>query len=322
MKSPVIILGAGASFDYIDPTLRDNQRMPPLTDQLVSQAYFNREIAKGYSPEVENLFSVIAPKVNNGADKTLEQFLVQVGNYEEVIGMQFYLKDFFLGVSREFKRTNNYKALLSYIQRSETREATIVTFNYDTLLEQSMGDNSFTNLSEYSSGLVKVIKMHGSCDWSYIHSKNSREGNTAFSVRKKLGNLYKPRDIYTDTYIQDSDKDSQFHRFPAISIPSGETKTFVCPSAHIDVLGATLAQTDKILVIGWKAGDPYLLELIKKHAAHPISLFIVSGSNKGEIDEIFGKFKPYGDFSLMGQQNGFSSFIHSNSCATFFGTPY
>ena len=95
MKSPVIILGAGASFDYIDPTLRDIQQIPPLTDQLVSHAYLNRGIAKKYSPEVENLFSVIGPKINNGIGKTLEQFLVQVSDRREVVGMQFYLKDFF-----------------------------------------------------------------------------------------------------------------------------------------------------------------------------------------------------------------------------------
>ena len=159
----------------------------------------------------------------------------------------------------------------------------------------------------HAIGPISIVKTH--------------EKVILHSPFENLGPNYKPSDICTDTYVQNSSEGGEFHRFPALAVPAGETKTFVCPNSHIEVLKKELAKTDRILVIGWKAGDPHLLNLIKECVTQPTSLFIVSGSKDG-VDKVMGKFKPYGKFSLMGQENGFSSFIHRDSCATFFGTTY
>jgi len=64
MSYPLIILGAGASHDYIDDSYREGHlKLPPVTDELVDKRFLDREISSEY-PEVEDLFSVIGPLVN------------------------------------------------------------------------------------------------------------------------------------------------------------------------------------------------------------------------------------------------------------------
>jgi len=83
-------------------------------------------------------------------------------------------------------------------------------------------------------------------------------------------------------------------------------------------LNQALEETDRILIIGWKAGDEYIVDLIKSKATHPINLCVVSG-NKNDIDSVFSKFA---DNKYLLQRVakciGFSEFIESNQCKTFF----
>ena len=43
-----------------------------------------------------------------------------------------------------------------------------------------------------------------------------------------------------------------------------EKDGFVCPKTHIDVLERSLADVDKILIIGWAANDQHLIDMIKE----------------------------------------------------------
>jgi hypothetical protein len=50
---------------------------------------------------------------------------------------------------------------------------------------------------------------------------------------------------------------------PALALPLRSKARFVCPQEHLDVLNALLPQVDRILAIGWKAGEPHFLNLLR-----------------------------------------------------------
>ncbi|MEK6880276.1 MAG: hypothetical protein AABY22_11735, partial [Nanoarchaeota archaeon] len=72
----------------------------------------------------------------------------------------------------------------------------------------------------------------------------------------------------------------------------------------------------KVLVIGWKAGDPFLLEKLKI-ISEPVDLIVVSGSKDG-AKRISSTIKKYLQINGEVLFEGFSNFIDSEECNNFF----
>lgn len=84
MSYLLIILGAGASHDYVHPGSRPSSFIPPpITDHLVKPLFFEQDISERFK-EVQDLFSSIAPIVNTGK-KNFEESLLQFQNNSSFI---------------------------------------------------------------------------------------------------------------------------------------------------------------------------------------------------------------------------------------------
>jgi len=77
-----------------------------------------------------------------------------------------------------------------------------------------------------------------------------------------------------------------------------------------------MPETRKILIIGWKAGDPFILEKLKD-IKNPIELVVVSKdkTEAKEVAKIVGMNTQIKSEVLC---DGFSNFIGSLECREFF----
>lgn len=326
-KPIVIILGAGASHDYVNPADRPpNFLIPPITNEIIDNKFLLR--IEGFSEYSDALDAIsymapwVKPPNSNSARKTLEECMNEFPSPSQQIAFKFFIKDLFESISESsYWHINNYKALKDRIVQGGFR-ACIATFNYDTLLEKSMGVD-WEKLDEYIQGDIAIIKLHGSCNWSYVHERNT-EDEKLRGIKNSFDYLKISPDtkigkIYTDKRINKLDPSNKYHRFPIIAIPTTSTKEFVCPQNHLDILANFLHATDKILIIGWKAGDSQFINFLEKNIEKQVSVGIVNGTGEG-IRTVREKLSHIKKLNLdFIHAKGFSNFIGGNESLTFFG---
>lgn len=322
MPYPLIILGAGASYDFTHPNLlglEKHEQGPifPLTDHLIKDV--DSEIEAKYEG-FNTLRSLFYSSVV-GQRKSFEQCLENLSDHDQRSGLLLYLGDFFWKKSNDDRvksLPNNFKALVEIIKKSPVGGANFVTFNYDLLLEKAVDSslNQFFNLQDYISRPIRVIKIHGSCDWYRLINQSAKDIYTAL---KQRSNIFNSNDqILTKRWLSQKDSGAQqFFHVPVIAIPITSTKSYTCPQEHINVLTEALPATKKVLVIGWKAGDPFLLEKLKT-INEPVDLIVVSG-NKHYAEDVANIVKKHLKVkNLILFEGGFSDFIGSDECSIFF----
>lgn len=347
MRYPLIILGAGASHDsdkvenyssHIRGEAGDY--VPPLTANLfdrtkqhvieilakyqeVSQlaTHANRRIARTQDLEtyLENVFNNLAP---NNKER-----------YKELIALRFYLADLFKIISEKFHQSgNNYATLLKEIQDKAAGKACFINFNYDLLLEKNIpGINNSNEIVSFVNGDLKVIKIHGSCNW--LHAPQ-----IGFKSEPKSGYehyLSQAETLFQDksgevmpivnntpnwNYYQPNNNGIDINYYiPALAIPlPGDHKHVICPCTHIKILEDCMNNVDRILMIGWRGNDTFLRDLIKKKlGSKQIKLFIVSTS-KDRADQIASKFADTQFILRSCNLGGFSVFVESPELDEFF----
>ena len=72
-----------------------------------------------------------------------------------------------------------------------------------------------------------------------------------------------------------------------------------------------LSKTDRILVIGWKAGDEELIKLMQKVIKNPVYVMVVSG-NLESIEEIRKKMRVVKQFLFTKGVTRFSNFVRND----------
>lgn len=322
-KSVVIILGAGASYDYVQPIFRGGDFIPPpMTDHIFDKSYVDK-IEKSFSYlRINDLISAVAPKIKLN-NKSLEEFMSEYLDYDQRCEFQFLLRDLFGFISNKYYDKNNYSALKNYILKYNY-EACIATFNYDTLLEQSLFENGkLKTISDYVRENIKVVKLHGSCDWSCVNRKSDIE-DQYLGIKNDLEYLKAHSKMVTGFPICDFDdnfvrESKNFHSFPAIAIPTKESKDFICPKEHLEVLASFLQFTEKILIIGWKAGDKKFVDFLESNIQKKTSVAIVSGT-KGDISQVKEQLRHIKNLDLdFMEKEGFSKFVEDDECDKFFG---
>ncbi len=326
MSYPLIILGAGASHDYA----KHCDIPPPITKELVARGYFNGDLLQKY-PLTTGLLSEIESAVNThgqGFEQALNNIKERSGHIAEIqaqlVALEFYLQDLFEKISDGFQEINHYKSLQQRIISDCGGKACVVSFNYDSLFEDSIVGQNWKKMDDYVRGDLKVIKLHGSHNWSYIGNKEAMH----FSGDYKGGYefLTDNVDFITalrlkggiDPYHKKELTGGNFFRFPALAIPLlSKQDITICPKRHIDVLCKELQEVDRVLIIGWSASDNYLLGLIKKHAKRNIRFMLVSKEkiSAGKITTKIAKATELIGESISG---GFGRFVGSEKYFNFF----
>ncbi|XKT75359.1 MAG: hypothetical protein ACJKSS_01055 [Patescibacteria group bacterium UBA2103] len=355
-KKHFIILGAGASYDfiheeYLNPEVRaDWNRFgkPPLAAELFDPARFGSVLDKYEG--AKNLAVSVLSALRMGKD--LEEFMQEVASRgdhrtSELVEMIFYLGELFQTISDKYSvlGINNYRDLIGRIKDSGGG-ACIVSFNYDFLLESALG-NQFQKgnhkLSDYIEHPVQIIKIHGCCEWSYVlgpYGEYDAQGVAANggvvgylannsktvygigefgSVEKSAPEIIPKRNFRKDSQNRWGDP-IKYYSYPALAVPMRTKHSHICPESHMDALKDSLSGVEKILIIGWKAADENLLEIFKETISQPVEFTIVAGKGSTATDEIKKRISekvPHSQFRIVDE--GFTGFMSSNACDSFFG---
>jgi hypothetical protein len=173
----------------------------------------------------------------------------------------------------------NYVDLLEDIEswrvRSGERERiSLVTFNYDTLLERACRavlGLKLSSLDDFTGeGNYIVLKLHGSIEWG---EEVDRPGKALIGGDLERGNQlidlvgrYQRTGRYA---MAGQDLNGWGPLRPALSVPM-VTKTgddFACPAAHIRVLMDVIPYVSHLLVVGWRGVEGHFHEYWRRATA-------------------------------------------------------
>lgn len=342
MAKPLIIFGAGASHDYS----KLGQPLAPLTKNLVDDQYLNVELLDKYKGAGDLLTDIVYQVREN--KKSFEDALTQVQARSsgaphikrQFTALEFYLKYLFQRISdpgyghnvmhpdtiRRMHSMNNYRAMISRINSHSEGKAQIITFNYDTLFERSLPtEQQPRQMSDYHSGDIKITKLHGSHDWSFLRRISDYDEPDVFTWCMKepdlLNSIKSKGEPYHVNEIGGFGERSSFHQFPALAIPLIGKDRYIAPKNHISSMEKGLRDIDRILIIGWKAKDPMLLETLKNHLPPMRCKVLVVSSTLDSAQEIAATFRKATE-TITGlveaRGGGFSGFISDEISHTFF----
>ncbi|MBI2028512.1 MAG: hypothetical protein HYT07_02770 [Candidatus Levybacteria bacterium] len=356
MAYPLIILGAGASFDFQDlldyegsnDIIKLLEWRPPLVNKMFDVARLGRII--GNYDDVKPLASTVNNLVKNkNINFDFEKHLSQIeskypeNSYKQIMALRFYLAELFSKISYYyFRHTNNHLHLINEVN-NRGGNACVVNFNYDTLFEKNIktiGNND--NIDAYISGNIKIIKIHGAHNWRYSpKAAIAKTGVYDFFISggRSFYEEYKDHEVDpTTTKILDYSKENfdlneyrksredktlsintWLYYLPAIAIPIGTKGNHVCPKKHINTLIEQLKMVDRILVIGWRVQDEYLLSLLKAHLQNGVKLTVVSSGNTS-AKEYIEKFKAIIQIKILDMtfpNNGYTNFMINGGIERF-----
>ena len=326
----LIILGAGASYDFsFDEKLEHTDR-PPLTNSLFDDEY--DYILKEY--QGANIFASEILQAENVEQFFQEQWNI-VKNHNapdllnKIINTQYYLQDLFLKISANcsFNKRSNYTSLVSQISKYEIKnkkQIIVTSFNYDTLLEQALCTGLqyyYSEIDDYIDLNKKLLlfKPHGSCDWIRNFKTESDlitepEINELFSNR-----LFLEKHSYAEIFKQleseikierdprTTNNNSIYPKYlPQLLIPFTDKDEFVMPKNHRDSLEHSLDKIDEILIIGWKGTEQVFKDLLNKKLKGKKIKVTVANKQDDSIKELFDDPENKIEWDI---QNTFSQFM-------------
>ena len=344
----LVIFGAGASYDSVpaylpgthvrlgDP-LNDYYR-PPLANELFADRQDFAETIMRF-PQCEPIVPRLRTLKDESLEAALQDLQAKAVDYprglQQLAAVRYYLQYIIWGCGVEWRKAakgvTNYKTLLDPIERANRKNERVclVTFNYDTLLEDALSDFGLpiSALADYTKGhpFYRVFKVHGSINWGRLieNQIQSRDPSQAMSVVSEW--IQRAAELrVTDDYIFSNECPIAVvggrPAIPAIAIPVEREKNFECPPYLLEELIALLPQTTKVLVIGWRATEDHFLGLLKTHLKPGVRLHVVAGGLKDaeesmvRICRALTNNRP--DHATAGDE-GFSDFIVSGAAERF-----
>lgn len=306
----MVVFGAGASYDSIDvkPPGSDNpgwvineEFRPPLAKDLFGFRELFADVMASFA-KLQPIVPILRRTGGKNVETVLRELQQEAGAYPErhrqLMAVRYYLHVAVWECEWRWKKAaknvTNYKALLGQIDRWRKPEETVclVTFNYDTLLEDAMPivGLTITELEHYVFGsrAYKVFKLHGSVNWARVVGTTYSNLNSWQVAEKHIeGAINLP---ITDTFVRINQRpcgtlENGLGLVPAIAIPVEKKAYFECPEAHLDELKLALPHVDKLLLIGWRATEDHFLNLLSAHLQSPLVAQVVAGS-EGEATNI------------------------------------
>lgn len=303
----MVVFGAGASHDS-DPErpVKETVSLPnrlPLTDGLFSSSVtYVKEVLTSF-PQFN---PIIARLRRRAEDQTIERVLAELRAEQsafpdrvfQLAAIRFYLRELLWRLGErwlsECAGATNYSTLLGtlYDWEATSKEAlTLVTFNYDTLLEHAIVNSTmFDPRSSTSWELdgdlriphgIRLFKPHGSIDWARPVSRVMPDGTSLDSLVSMIFSADKlsfdSRFEIVTQWDQATSRDAECLPFPALAIPVDVKDVFECPARHIEELKHCLAEADRVVLIGWRATEATFLELWREaRGARSAKVLIVS----------------------------------------------
>jgi SIR2-like domain len=292
----LVIFGAGASYDSARkfPT-GPRQWRPPLSNELFDQTRFGTFI--DHFQQCSEIITYLhgTTNVEHELEVLQSQADVRKELYGQLTAVRFYLQDMLSACQaqwmKDINHVTNYKALLGQIayRRVGNEPVCLVTFNYDTLLEDALPTIAapIRSLSDYVTGDYKVIKPHGSINWAHrIIGPNFSAANVSQLISmiiEKAARLIVDKSfeiVFENPFSRPLEP-----LFPAVAIPVENKPSYECPPEQLKVLDECLPEVTKILVVGWRATENRFLETLAKSIRKVPRIMVVSNI-QSHADEI------------------------------------
>lgn len=295
----LVIFGAGASYDSVNPRYWEGQRntnsRPPLARELFEHrpSTFGKWVSRypqgaaviaelrrrSDTENVEDVLRYLQDEADTFKDPQL---------FSSLLAVRYYLQGVLYDCGNEWPESSNgltnYVELAGFLSRwrhQKEERIAFATFNYDTLLDRAIALFPGSPLGHYVEGSYqRLFKLHGSVSWGrVVEDEPTRYAGGGGGV----GGLM----IVKATQIHVSEQFAPFPQpstdildgkplVPAIAIPMTGKDSFEMPAAHLAAFREWLPDVDRVLVVGWRGQDPDLLALLKEQVSHPLTVLIVS----------------------------------------------
>lgn len=315
----LVIFGAGASYDscavypprgvdrpsgikVLSNMSSQVEGRPPLADHLFQPAYTGR------NPEDVQRAALLISRIqthSGSIEERLQHYVTKAKASPvfrgQIQALRFYLHKTIQSCETHWRASvtagglTNYATLIGAIEEGgQHQEVFLVTFNYDTLLEQTLTSGLGIALGKPEGYLAharyRLIKPHGCLTWSHPvltalghfdseGSLRTRVIEAATSEDLKLGPL-----VIGKWPFQRDDEGRAL--VPALALPVEPKSEFVCPDEHVRRLVEGLPRVTKVLMVGWKAAEKYFLQLLAEHLSPDVTFLVVAGSNKEATEDI------------------------------------
>jgi hypothetical protein len=268
---------------------------PPLADELFEPRDSFRSVWTRYPIEG------ILPHLVGGSVESELEMLRRSPDSDAAIPRQlaavkFYLRDIIQTCDRNWKRllgaASNYSGFLDEIESwrqstTDVEEIFLVTFNYDTLLEDALTrslriEKQFKNVSDYVLGPYKVIKPHGSINWAHEVSRpqgldhvTSNVDAVNNAIIRNISNLERIKAIANEIRLFSEYSTTEWF-LPALSIPVEQKADYECPPNHMQTLVDFLPRVEGIITIGWRAMEDSFVKLLVKTLRPGVKTYVIS----------------------------------------------
>jgi hypothetical protein len=330
----MVVFGAGASYDCA-PSLRGKQpneapSRPPLAKDL-----FQNRAPFALKSFVYRRMLKIVPLLRETHGKPIEEVLetlqIEAETYPEgkrqLAAVRYYLRDVLgdctINWVQEALGVTNYRSLLDQIARQRHERAepiTLVTFNYDALLEDALADEGFQleKISDYiSHPTYKLFKLHGSVDWSRVVQQPYATTLSRFDLIDLADELK----FVPDRFVLNRERQDfkgTLLLFPAIAIPVQRKDIFECPAEHVEALSNLIPKVTQILFIGWQAQEDNFLKMLRE-GLRPLKGIMVVDENSEKAKAIAAHLQnSLGPVESYCADEGFSQFIETREGDKFF----
>jgi hypothetical protein len=242
----------------------------------------------------------------------------------QLTAIRYYLHEMLWNCQNNW--TNFHRGITNYVTfvdaidrwRYENNEQVcFVTFNYDTMLEDSLTELwgvKFEDLTSYTSQPhFKVIKLHGSIDWGLEFNGNLKDALPTAIMDAAVKGI-DVSDFYKKVNHPPVIFENGTRGFPALAIPVEKKSEFVCPPEHLRAIADVLPRVTKIITIGWRATEQHFLTMLKKPLTGlqgDVDLMVVSGDIRGvtETNANLGLVNVPSGHRYDTVENGFSGLI-------------
>jgi hypothetical protein len=327
----MVVFGAGASYDSA-PSIPVSGALPEFRPPLADQLFDDREGFANIALRYPRLRAII-PYLRRRAEKSVEEILEELEGEAPIVGkrkcqllaVRYYLHDLLSTCTGKWlhasKRVTTYCTLLDQIAKyyQTTEPIPLVTFNYDMLIEDALGDHGFrtTSLSDYvgPASAFKLFKVHGSASWFRAVKYFGPRPQSPDQIIEAASNLE-----FTDIYSNDLSGQSSLF-VPAIAVPVRNKSQFECPKEHVAELERLIPQVTKILFIGWRGSERHFIQMLKDKAVNlSYCMFVAKDAEDAEeiarrVMEDIGRIPRQRNFVTEG---GFSEFIERRQGDRFF----
>lgn len=267
------------------------------------------------------------------------------------LNIQYYLQDLLGKVTTEtvtkFYRQNLYSLLLSKLQihlaKTPKERVTVVTFNYDTILESFASQifhKNFDTLEDYvdyHNRQLVLIKPHGSINWGWPINPSTTSGVTNISTALyqqqiepwqlyyqligdindviapntwgyEYGNHQDQLGRFTinKNLIQVIPTNKKQHYFPALMIPYRDKDEFVMPYKHSELLEDSFDKIEELYLIGWKGNEALFNRKLSK--ARNLKKIYIVNPKASEVKAYLSKYLDLDSIDMI-EVDSFEEFV-------------